>query len=70
VNDHWHADYFVTGLQSGLPFIKPEDYLKNLSEKFNKQKILVSGSLADVAERKKFSNVFILRSVSDLKLIK
>jgi DNA-binding transcriptional MerR regulator len=69
VNDNWHADYFVTGLQSGLPFIKPEDYLKSLSEKFNKQKILVSGSLAVVAERHRFSNVFILRSVSDLKFI-
>jgi DNA-binding transcriptional MerR regulator len=69
VNKHWNTDYFVTGLQSGLPFIKPEDYLKSLSEKFKKQKILVSGSLADVAERNIYSNVFILRSVNDLKFI-
>jgi DNA-binding transcriptional MerR regulator len=70
VNEQWHADYFVTGLQSGLPYIKPEDYLKRLSEKFKKQKILVSGSLADIAESNRYSNVFILRSVSDLKFIK
>jgi DNA-binding transcriptional MerR regulator len=70
VNDQWHADYFVTSLQSGLPYIKPEDYLESLSEKFSKQKILVAGLLAEVAERNKNSNVNILRSVSDLKFIK
>jgi DNA-binding transcriptional MerR regulator len=69
VNKQWHADYLVTGLQSGLPFIKPEDYLKNLSDTFNQHKILVSGSLADVADRIRLPNVFILRSVNDLNQI-
>lgn len=69
VNDRWDADIIVTGLASGFPNQKPEEYLKNLSTTFKRQKIFVSGVMADIADRMGYRNVFSLRSVNDLKLV-
>jgi len=67
VNDQWHPDIFVTGTATGLLYNKPEDYLKSLNKGFSDKIILVSGTLADVAEKMKFLNIFPVRSASDLK---
>jgi len=66
-NEIWHADILVTGGLSGLSVPKPEEYLNNLSSTFKSQKILVSGSLADEPVIEKYSNIYAIRSVSDLK---
>jgi methanogenic corrinoid protein MtbC1 len=69
VNDRWDADIIVTGLASGFPNQLPEEYLKNLSTTFKRQKIFVSGVMADIADRMGYRNVFSFRSANDLKLI-
>jgi DNA-binding transcriptional MerR regulator len=69
VNEQWNADFLVTGLASGLPFQNPEEYIRELSSTFRRQKIIVSGVLAEVADKTHYRNVFSLRSVSDLKLL-
>ena len=69
VNEQWNADVLITGLASGLQFQKPEEYLRELSTTFRRQKIFVSGVLADLADRMGYPNVFSLRLVSDLKLL-
>ncbi len=69
VTQYWSPDIFVTGELSGLLYEKPEEYLKRLCKTFSEQKILVSGSFADVADRLNYPNLFALRSVNDLKLL-
>jgi len=63
----WHPDILVTGSLTGLPFTKPEDYLKRISTAFRDQKILVSGALAYEAGKVALNNVFAVASLSDLK---
>jgi hypothetical protein len=69
ITGYWNPDIFVTGELSGLMYEKPEDYLISLSNTFTSQKILVSGSFADVADKLNYPNLFALRSVNDLKLL-
>ncbi len=67
VVERWQPDILVTGALTGLPFTKPEDYLKTISSAFRDQKILVSGALANTASKFALNNVFAVASVSDLK---
>ena len=66
-NEKWHSDILVTGALSYLSISEPEEYLNNLSSTFKSQKILVSGSLADQPAIEKYSNVYSIKSVADLK---
>jgi methanogenic corrinoid protein MtbC1 len=67
VNEKWHSDILVTGTLSNLSISKPKEYLNNLSSTFRSQKILVSGTLADEPVIKKYSNIYPIRSGTDLK---
>jgi methanogenic corrinoid protein MtbC1 len=67
VNEKWHSDILVTGVLSNLSISEPEEYLSNLSSTFKSQKILVSGSLADEPVIEKYSNIYSIRSGTDLK---
>jgi DNA-binding transcriptional MerR regulator len=67
LNNQWKADIIVTGLMSGFPDIKPNDFISELSGAFPDQKILVSGILADASVKLKYPNIFVVRSVDDLK---
>lgn len=67
VVERWHPDMLITGALTGLPFTKPEDYLKRISSAFRDQKILVSGALAYEAGKVVLNNVFAVTSLSDLK---
>jgi len=66
VAERWHPDIIVTGSLTGLPFARPEDYLKRLSSVFSNAKILVSGALAGFAGKRTYGNVFQVRSAADL----
>ena len=66
--ERWNPDILVTGSLTGLPFERPEDFLGRLSSVFTTRKILVAGALAEVAARRKFTNIFAVTSRSDLKL--
>jgi DNA-binding transcriptional MerR regulator/methylmalonyl-CoA mutase cobalamin-binding subunit len=63
----WEADILITGLLSGYPDFKPDDYIKALAASFPKQKILVAGELAKSAIKLKDKQVFPLSSIEDLK---
>jgi len=67
VATRWKTDIIVTGSLTGLPYEKPEDYLKRMSAVFHDKKILVSGSMAKAATGKTFANVFAVTSVTELK---
>jgi MerR family transcriptional regulator, light-induced transcriptional regulator len=63
----WHPDIIVTGSLTGLPYERPEDYLKRISAVFRDKKILVSGAMARAAAGKTLANVFAVTSVTELK---
>jgi methanogenic corrinoid protein MtbC1 len=67
VNEKWHSDILVTGTLSYLSVSEPEEYLRNLCSTFSSQKILVSGSLANEPIIEKYSNIYPVRSGTDLK---
>jgi DNA-binding transcriptional MerR regulator len=67
VVERWNPDMLVTGALTGLPFARPEDYLKRISTAFRDKKVLVSGALAYAADKVALDNVFAVASVSDLK---
>jgi len=67
VAERWHPDILVTGSLTGLPYTRPEDYLKRISATFRDTKILVSGALTFTADKIALDNVFAVASVSDLK---
>lgn len=63
----WNPDIIVTGSLTGLPYDRPEDYLKRLSGFFSNKKILVSGALSKAATGGKIANVFAVNSATELK---
>ncbi len=63
----WNADIIITGSLTGLPYDRPEDYLKRLSAVFSDRKILVAGAMATAARGKSFANVFAVNSAGELK---
>jgi MerR family transcriptional regulator, light-induced transcriptional regulator len=65
-NKHWKADILITGLMSGYPDFKVDDYIKDLSSSFKDQKILVAGELAKIAVNLSYNNVFPIYSADDL----
>jgi MerR family transcriptional regulator, light-induced transcriptional regulator len=66
-NKQWKADILITGLMSGYPDFRADDYIKDLSESFKGQKILLAGELAKIAVRLRYKNVFPLNSSEDLR---
>lgn len=67
VNSTWKSDVIITGLMSGFPDIKNDDYLRMLVKSFPGQKILVAGELANSAFKLQYKHVFPLHSIEDLK---
>ncbi|MCU0379223.1 MAG: MerR family transcriptional regulator [Bacteroidales bacterium] len=66
VSDRWHPAVVITGGMTGLPYTKPDEYLRKISVRLNDKKILVAGALASPAEKMGLPNVFAFRSESDL----
>jgi MerR family transcriptional regulator, light-induced transcriptional regulator len=66
-NRQWKADIIITGIMSGYPGFKADEYIKELSKAFPEQKVLVAGELATTAAKLIFKNVFPLNSAEDLK---
>jgi DNA-binding transcriptional MerR regulator len=67
VNNKWKADILITGLMSGFPGLKSDEYLSNLVKSFPKQKILVAGEFAKSVTILKDKNLFPLQTIEDLK---
>jgi DNA-binding transcriptional MerR regulator len=63
----WKADIIITGLMSGFPGLKSDEYLSNLLKSFPKQKILVAGDFAKSAVNMKDSRLIPLQTLDDLK---
>jgi len=63
----WNPDIIITGSLTGLPYEKPEDYLKRMSTVFRDKKILVSGAMAMAVIGKTLANVFVVTSGTELK---
>jgi len=67
VNNKWKADIIITGLKSGFPGLKSDEYLATLVRLFPKQKILIAGELAKSAIKQKGKNIIALQTIEDLK---
>ena len=67
INSKWKADIIVTGLMSGFPGLKRDEYLSNLLKSFPKQKILVAGDFAESAAILKDKRIIPLQTPEDLK---
>jgi len=63
----WKPNIIITGSLTGLPYEKPEDYLKRMSTVFRDKKILVSGAMAMAVIGKTLANVFVVTSGTELK---
>ncbi len=66
-NVKWKADIIITGLMSGFPGVRSDEYLETLVKSFPEQKILVAGELAKSATRVDGTNVFPIHTIEDLK---
>ncbi len=67
VNNKWKADILITGLMSGFPELKSEEYLADLVKSFPKQKILVAGELASSATILKDKRLSPVLTLEDLQ---
>lgn len=67
VIERWQPHLLITGSLTRLPFERPESYLSRLSNAFTRQKILVSGAMAEMAGKKKFANIYSVTTVKELK---
>lgn len=63
----WKPEIIITGAISGLSVKDNDSFIGELSESFPGIKILLAGSLASSAERKKSGNIFSCRSAEDLR---
>lgn len=66
-NSSWKADIIITGLLSGFPALKPQDFIRQLAEAFPDQTILVAGILSGDSVKIRQRNVFQVRSPEDLR---
>jgi len=67
VNNKWEADIIITGLMSGFPGLKSDEYLANLLKSFPKQKLLVAGDFSKSAIILKDKRLIPLQTLEDLK---
>lgn len=67
VNNQWKADIIITGIMSGFPDFRSDDYLGMLTKSFPKQKILVAGELSKSAAMLNYKHIFPLQTIEDLK---
>jgi len=63
----WDPDIIITGVLSLLPMADPDFYLKELRNSFPDKKILISGALADLAEKRTQYHFHICRNENDLR---
>ena len=67
VCNKWKPDILITGLMSGYPALRSEEYLTTLLKSFPKQKILVAGEFAKEATIRKDKRLCPLQTPEDLK---
>jgi DNA-binding transcriptional MerR regulator len=67
VNNKFQADIIITGLMSGFPGLKSDEYLSNLLKSFPKQKILVAGDFTKSAANLNDKRLIPLQTLDDLK---
>lgn len=67
VVESWRPQILVTGAMSEIPFTKPDEYVRILSNTFKEIKVLVSGALAGTAAKCDYPNLFPVGSVEELK---
>jgi DNA-binding transcriptional MerR regulator len=67
VLSNWKADIIITGLMSGFPGLKSDEYLANLLKSFPKHKFLVAGDFSKSATILKDKRLFPLQTLEDLK---
>ncbi len=67
VNNKFQADIIITGLMSGFPGLKSDEYLSNLLKSFPKQKILVAGDFTKSAAILNDKRLIPLQTLDDLK---
>lgn len=66
INNSWRPDIIITGTISRSTDSTPAEYVKELSKIFKGKLVLVSGLLAEAAEKKRYVNVVAVRSSGEL----
>jgi DNA-binding transcriptional MerR regulator len=71
VSEIWNPDIIITGALSGISVEDPDDFILKVSTLFSGKKLLLAGSLAEAASKRKIRGVYPCRTKRDLeKLIK
>ncbi len=65
----WDPDIIITGVLSLLPMSDPDHFLKELRNSFPDKKIIISGALTDLAEKRTQDHFYISRNESDLRKV-
>lgn len=67
---NWKPDAVITGMITGLPTDKPNDYLRKLRTELTLTDIYAAGILADAAEKLDLPGLMPLRGIQDLKFMR
>ena len=67
-SDEWNPDLIITGALSGLSVEDPDDFILKASTLFGGINLLLAGTLAQSAARRKIRGVFPCRSEKDLRM--
>ena len=66
-SEEWRPDIIITGVLSGISVEDPDDFIAKASPLFGGIHLLLAGSLAQAAVRKKIRGVYPCRSEKDLR---
>ena len=69
VSETWKPDILITGTMSGISVKDSEVFVMQLSKAFPGKKVLLTGLLGDVAEKKKITGVFSCRNDKELRML-
>jgi DNA-binding transcriptional MerR regulator/methylmalonyl-CoA mutase cobalamin-binding subunit len=69
VSAAWNPEIVITGALSGMSVKDHNEFVEKLSNSLSGKKILLAGSLAETAKKKKASTIIACRSEDELRLL-
>jgi MerR family transcriptional regulator, light-induced transcriptional regulator len=65
-NEKWNPDLIITGALSRISVEDPDDFILKVSTSFSGKKLLLAGSLAEAAAKRKIRGIYPCRYEADL----